>query len=156
MTHQQSYISPVGDLIIKADDFAITEIKFGTSPIENKSPLTERAVAQLDEYFRSERNDFDLPLMPKGTEFQRAVWAELVKIPISKTFSYGQLAELVGKPKAARAIGGAVGANPIAIVIPCHRVLASDGKITGYTGGDGIKTKRSLLDLEGALVESSS
>ena len=156
MTYQQSYKSPVGELIIKADDSAITEIKFGTFPLENKSSLTQLAVEQLDEYFQSKRTYFDLPLMPKGTEFQKAVWAELVKIPISKTFSYGQLAELVGKPKAARAIGGAVGANPIAIVIPCHRVLATDGKITGYTGGDGIKTKRSLLDLEGALVESSS
>ena len=155
MNFQQSYKSKVGNLIILASEDAITQIKFGNSDSENPSELTKKAASQLQEYFESKRDFFDLPLKPEGTEFQKSVWNELLEIPISKTSSYGQLAAQVGKPKAARAIGGAVGANPIAIVIPCHRVIASNGKITGYTGGEGIKTKQALLDMESAVIESA-
>jgi len=95
------------------------------------------------------RTEFNLPLEARGTDFQKSVWAELLKIPAGKTKSYGEIARLVGKPKAARAVGGAVGSNPIAVVIPCHRVMSASGAITGYTGGNGVKTKRQLLDLEG-------
>ena len=155
MNFQQSYRSPAGDLTIRATDIAITEIKFGFSDFEHANNLTQNAVHQLQEYFQLRRHSFDLPLNPEGTEFQKAVWNQLLKIPISQKSSYGKLASLVGKPKAARAIGGAVGANPIAIVIPCHRVVATNGKITGYTGGEGIKTKQFLLEMESSVSETA-
>ena len=91
---------------------------------------------------------FELPLEVSGTKFQESVWGELLKIPSGETVSYAYVAQKIGKPKAARAVGGAVGANPIPIIIPCHRVMASNGAITGYSGGNGIKTKQKLLDHE--------
>ncbi len=113
-------------------------------------PLLERAASQLSEYFAGTRWDFDLPLRPIGTAFQQRVWGRIADIPWGHAMSYGRLGADLGLDRtASRAVGTAVGANPITILIPCHRVLAADGRITGYSGGDGIPTKQTLLDLEG-------
>lgn len=103
---------------------------------------------QLREYFAGARRDFDLPLRPTGTPFQLSVWAELRRIPFGTTISYAELARRIGNPRAVRAVGLANGANPLAIVIPCHRVIGADGRLVGYGGGLGIKEQ--LLALEGA------
>jgi methylated-DNA-[protein]-cysteine S-methyltransferase len=101
---------------------------------------------QVREYVDGERRDFDLPLAPEGTPFQRAVWDELLKIPFGTTISYLTLARRVGRPKASRAVGQANGANPVALIIPCHRVIGADGTLTGY--GGGLPLKQALLDFE--------
>lgn len=101
---------------------------------------------QLEEYFAGERQDFDLPLASRGTEFQRRVWDELRRIPFGETISYGELAERIGKPTASRAVGAANGRNPLPVVVPCHRVIGSSGRLVGY--GGGLSTKQTLLDLE--------
>ena len=113
----------------------------------------DEAAHQLAEYFRGERKDFDLTLEPIGTEFQRQVWNELCRIPYGKAISYRELAERVGNPNAVRAVGGANGKNPIPIVIPCHRVIASDGSLAGF--GGGVPAKQFLLDLEGVRIPSA-
>ena len=97
------------------------------------------ARAQLESYFSGNRNQFDLPLAPAGTAFQQAVWSELTRIPFASTASYGEIASRVGRPKASRAVGAANGNNPLPIIIPCHRVVGSDGSLTGYSGGMDIK-----------------
>jgi methylated-DNA-[protein]-cysteine S-methyltransferase len=104
------------------------------------------AIRQLREYFAGRRNEFELPLAPEGTEFQRTVWNRLREIPYGETISYGELAKRVGNPKASRAVGAANGQNPIPIVIPCHRVIGSNGKLTGF--GGGLPVKEALLALE--------
>ena len=111
-----------------------------------ETPLLQEAEEQLNEYFAGARREFDLPLAPKGTPFQKAVWAEMNKIPYGETRTYGQLAAAVGKPKASRAVGGACHCNPIAILQPCHRVVGSTGKLTGYAYG--VYMKQYLLELE--------
>lgn len=110
-----------------------------------RGPVGE-AFRQLREYFAGKRAEFDLPLAPEGTVFQRAVWRQLQEIPYGETISYGELARRVGNPKASRAVGSANGANPLPIVIPCHRVIASDGTLGGF--GGGMPTKQMLLALE--------
>jgi len=109
---------------------------------------------QLDEYFEGSRTTFDLPLAPAGTPFQRHVWDELARIPRGTTVTYGELAARVGLPGGARAVGAAVGRNPISIVVPCHRVIGADGNLTGYAGGVG--RKAFLLALEGARAASEA
>lgn len=104
--------------------------------------------AQLEEYFAGDRREFDLELAPQGTEFQLRVWSELRRIPYGATTSYGALSTAIGRPKASRAVGAANGANPIPIVVPCHRVIGSNGSLTGF--GGGLETKKLLLELEGA------
>ena len=104
------------------------------------------AARQLSEYFSGARTEFDLPLAPEGTEFQRTVWRRLQDIPYGETIAYGELARRVGNPKASRAVGAANGANRIPIVIPCHRVIAANGKLTGF--GGGLPIKEALLSLE--------
>ncbi len=149
--------SPVGDLRIIANDQAILAIEFAPfrgladgKPIGDRDdthPLLSRAVEQLTEYFARDRRDFDLPLAPDGSEFQRAVWAQLVEIPWGETASYGEIAHRLGHTNAAsRAVGLANGRNPIPIVIPCHRVIGANGSLTGYAGG--LERKQTLLDLE--------
>ncbi|OJX62344.1 MAG: cysteine methyltransferase [Micrococcales bacterium 73-13] len=149
--------SPVGAIEIVGDGEAVTEITIARGGrlrrpglgVES-DPVLERAAEQLAEYFAGERLDFDLPLAPAGTGFQRDVWQRISAIPYGTAATYSRVGADLGFPAAAsRAIGAAVGANPITIVIPCHRVLAADGRITGYSGGEGIPTKRFLLDLEG-------
>ena len=147
--------TPVGILLIAGDDAVIERISFPSrGKAANPEPGWQKsqrgavaeAIRQLREYFGGKRTGFDLPLAPKGTEFQRAVWRQLQEIPYGETISYGELARRVGNPKAARAAGSANGANPLPIVIPCHRVIAGDGSIGGF--GGGLSTKEILLALE--------
>jgi methylated-DNA-[protein]-cysteine S-methyltransferase len=146
--------SPLGPLLLAADDAGLRQIQFvnGRHPAkpdpawkEDRAPLSE-TIRQLNAYFAGELEDFDLKLAPEGTPFQLGVWRRLCDIPYGKTISYGQLAGQIGNPKASRAVGLANGSNPIPIVIPCHRVIGGDGKLTGYGGGLPIKEK--LLALE--------
>ena len=111
-----------------------------------ETPLLQEAEEQLNEYFAGARREFDLPLAPKGTPFQKAVWAEMCRIPYGETRTYGQLAAAIGKPKASRAVGGACHSNPIAILQPCHRVVGRSGSLIGYAYG--VEMKQYLLELE--------
>ena len=121
---------------------------------EEASPVTGEAARQLDEYFVGRRRAFDLPLLFAGTEFQKAVWGELLKIPYGETVSYGCVAQRIGMPKAVRAVANANGANPLSLFVPCHRVVGSDRSLTGY--GGGIEAKRRLLELEGVRLPGLS
>lgn len=114
--------------------------------VEGTSAVIATAEAQLDEYFAGERREFDVPLMFAGTEFQKAVWNELMLIPRGRTTTYGELARRIGHPAAVRAIANAVGSNALSILVPCHRVIGADGTLTGYAGG--LPAKRHLLNLE--------
>jgi len=143
-----SISSPVGNLVIAEQDGAITAIRWGDERASNGSPLLAEAARQLDAYFTGELENFDLPLRPAGTDFERRVWSAMQTIPYGETRSYGDLADAIRS--APRAVGGACGKNPIPIVIPCHRVLAKAG-LGGYSGSGGLKTKQVLLTLEGAL-----
>ncbi len=146
--------SPVGPVTVRVDsDGALTSVLFAdpnaTPDVAAPTPAAERAAGQLLEYFAGERTRFDLVLAPVGSPFQRRVWAALCDIPYGRTESYGRLAARIGQPTASRAVGLANGRNPIAIVVPCHRVIGASGTLTGYAGG--LERKRWLLDLEGAL-----
>ena len=143
--------SPIGEIFIKASPIGLEKVSFYamdtfTSSSQNSREIADETGKQLLDYFEGKRKSFNLPLNLKGTEFQQRVWNELINIPFGKTSSYLQLSKTIGDPKAIRAVGTANGANPIAIIIPCHRVIGSDGSLTGYAGG--IKKKRYLLDLE--------
>jgi methylated-DNA-[protein]-cysteine S-methyltransferase len=142
--------SPIGGLRIHASAGLVTAIAFDASVprgTRRADPLLDRAERQLGEYFAGERTEFDLPLAHDGTEFQRKVWSELQRIPYGETASYGDIARRLGyEPGISRAVGAANGANPIPIVVPCHRVIGSDGSLTGYAGG--LERKKTLLDLE--------
>lgn len=148
--------SPIGRLEVTSDGESITslaieragEVPWQHEP-ERSTPVLDRAVDQLTEYFAGTRRDFDLPVSVAGTDFQKAVWSEIAVLPFGGVMSYGEIGYATGRATAGRAVGGAVGANPIPIIVPCHRVLASDGRITGYSGGNGIPTKVWLLDHEG-------
>ena len=128
---------------------ALTELKFGPKNGDGgygngaANPVVAR---QLDEFFAGRRKTFDLPMAPHGTDFQKQVWAELVRIPYGETISYAELAKRMGRDGAARAVGRANATNPIAIVVPCHRVIGADGSLTGYAYG--VELKRGLLDFE--------
>ncbi|WP_165068480.1 methylated-DNA--[protein]-cysteine S-methyltransferase [Marisediminicola senii] len=121
----------------------------GATLSEASVPVLDRAAEQLAEYFAGTRQHFDVPVALAGTAFQRAVWAELVKVPWGETTSYGELGLATGRATAGRAVGGAIGANPVPIIVGCHRVLATNRKITGYSAGAGVPTKVWLLDHEG-------
>jgi methylated-DNA-[protein]-cysteine S-methyltransferase len=151
--------SPIGELLLISDGEALTGIHFegrhgmAPTPGGEHDPVIVEAARQLRAYFAGERHGFALPLRPAGTEFEVEVWEELRRIPYGETLSYGELADRVGNPGAARAVGRANACNPIPIVIPCHRVIGADGSLTGF--GGGLDTKRRLLDLErGALAFS--
>ncbi len=133
---------------VDEDDLVERYREQGHELLWNKARLRP-VLRALREYFAGKRTTFDLDVAPEGTAFQRRVWRELAKIPFGKTWTYAQLARRVGKPGAARAVGAANGANPVSVVIPCHRVVGSDGSLTGYGGGLG--RKEALLALEGAL-----
>ena len=146
--------SPLGELTLTGTGTALTGIRFagpegpadpGPGLRRDPGPFRE-AVAQLEAYFAGERRTFDLPLAPVGTAFQQRVWAALRTIPYGETRSYGWLAAEIGAPGSARAVGLANGRNPIAVVVPCHRVIGANGTLTGYAGG--MERKRLLLDLE--------
>lgn len=146
--------SPIGKLLLVASERGLSQIWFeghgqkaalGVSLREDLAAL-RKVVHQLRAYFAGELESFDLDLAPEGTPFQQKVWSELLKIPYGETISYGELARRIGNPSASRAVGLANGSNPIPIIIPCHRVIGSNGKLTGYGGGLPIKEK--LLALE--------
>jgi methylated-DNA-[protein]-cysteine S-methyltransferase len=151
--------SPLGTMIVAATSRGLAGVWFegqrhlpDTSawPHQDDHPVLRRAVAQLAEYFAGRRTVFDLPLdLQGGTAFQQSVWRELLAIPRGGTTSYAVLGQRIGKPGAARAVGAAVGRNPLGIVVPCHRVLGTDGSLTGYAGG--LQRKTALLKLEGAV-----
>lgn len=141
--------SPIGGLRVHASSGLITAIEFdadeGGTWVDD--PLLDEAERQLGEYFAGDRTDFDLPLASEGSEFQRKVWEQLGKIPFGETASYGEIARRLGlAPGVSRAVGAANGANPLPIVVPCHRVIGANGMLTGYAGG--IERKRVLLALE--------
>ena len=160
MTVHTTFVdSPVGPLFVAADDAGLRAIEFRENrhPVKDKDDWSEGdnavlrdARRQLGEYFAGTRNAFDLPLSPRGTDFQRNVWNTLASIPYGQTISYAQLAQRIGKPSAMRAVGAANGRNPLPIVLPCHRVIGADGSLTGF--GGGLPTKQFLLQLEGALA----
>jgi methylated-DNA-[protein]-cysteine S-methyltransferase len=148
--------SPIGRLEIIAHGELIVgltierggELPHDSTP-EKKSSVLVAATRQLGEYFAGKRREFSVPVSLAGTPFQNSVWNALTQIPFGAVRSYGDVGMTTGRSTAGRAVGGAVGANPVPIIIPCHRVLASDGRITGYSGGNGIPTKVWLLDHEG-------
>jgi methylated-DNA-[protein]-cysteine S-methyltransferase len=152
----------IGPVLVAGDAEAIRHIAFpkngkrvGPEPgweHSARGPVGE-AIRQLRDYFAGRRTGFDLPLSPEGTPFQLAVWRQLQDIPYGGTISYGELARRVGNPKASRAVGAANGANPIPIVIPCHRVIGADGRLTGF--GGGLPVKEALLALEARSSASS-
>ena len=144
---QLSLHTPLGELTISEEDGAIVALDWGRGRDQDPTPLLLRARGQLQDYFDGTLSAFDLPLAPHGTAFQRKVWDALCTIPAGQTRSYADIARQVGC-RAPRAIGQANGANPIPILIPCHRVVAADGSLGGYSGGEGEATKRYLLDLE--------
>jgi methylated-DNA-[protein]-cysteine S-methyltransferase len=149
--------SPIGPLRVRTDGTAITAVEFhpfdeATGEEDDAHPVLLEAARQLRAYFDGELREFHLPLAPVGTEFRKRVWAALVEIPYGATTSYGVVARGLGlAPGASRAVGTANGANPIPIVVPCHRVVGADGSLTGYAGG--LERKRLLLDLERRSTE---
>ena len=148
------YESPIGPLLLAGSAAGLHLVSFSRGDravpvsrewIEDRSPFAS-VIQQLQQYFAGKRTTFDLKLLPAGTAFQRAVWQELQNIPYGETISYKVLAERIDKPKAVRAVGAANGANPIPIIIPCHRVIGNDGSLTGF--GGGLPLKKRLLELE--------
>ena len=152
--------SPIGPLLLAADESGLRLIEFDSPrhPIRRDSDwqradddaILGETRAQLDDYFAGTRRTFDLPLAPRGTEFQLDVWQALRAIPYGETINYAQLAARIGNPSAMRAVGAANGRNPLPIVVPCHRVIGADGTLTGF--GGGLPTKHFLLKLEGAIA----
>lgn len=154
MTERFTIDSPLGSLTVESDGDSLTGLSISATPLKASggtpsSAVLAHACAQLDEYFAGTRKDFDLPLSVTGTAFQNKVWNALRKIPYGDSTSYQELGKSAGVGTAPRAVGGAVGANPIPIVIPCHRVLSATQTLTGYSAGQGVETKKILLDLEG-------
>jgi len=164
--YSTTFDSPCGPLLCVVDEAgAVVRIEFckghdsrrivekmkaaGVEIVEDASRTAE-VRRQLAEYFAGERREFDLVLAPEGTPFERAVWAELEKIPFGETRSYGEIARILGRPDSARAVGRANGANPIPIVVPCHRVIGANGSLTGFGGGLDVKAR--LLELEGLAL----
>jgi methylated-DNA-[protein]-cysteine S-methyltransferase len=150
MIAQSTFESPVGHINLTADGETIIELSMTTTPGPNhgSAKVLKEAQKQLTEYFKGKRKDFNFKHEARGTKFQQSVWNEIARIPFGQVISYADIAREIGKPQASRAVGGAVGSNPIPLIIGCHRVLGASGKITGYSGGEGIPTKRWLLKLE--------
>lgn len=146
------FASPIGLIEIGGTDTALTSLYFVETPRRgiSSSPLLDSAARQLDEYFRHQRQDFDLPFDLHGTDFQRRVWQQLLSVGYGTTIAYLDIANALGNPKAIRAVGAANGQNPISIIVPCHRIIGSNGKLIGY--GGGLWRKEWLLQHEGALM----
>jgi methylated-DNA-[protein]-cysteine S-methyltransferase len=152
--------SPLGELLLSAAGSDLIGVHFPGQrhdrPVQpdwqrdDRAEILATTQAQLDEYFGQRRQRFDLRLQPRGTPFQQSVWAALLEVPFGRTTSYGAIAARIGRPRAVRAVGAAVGANPIGIIVPCHRIVGTDGSLTGYAGG--LDRKIRLLELEGALL----
>ncbi len=160
---QTTFQSPLGKIIIAATDKGLAGLWFDGQrhlpaelidptvwPSEPGHPVLKKVISQLTEYFSGQRSSFDVPLdLTYGTAFQQSVWHALLKIPQGGTASYGEVSQRIGKPAAVRAVGAAVGRNPVSIIVPCHRVMGSNGSLTGYAGG--LERKSALLRLEGVL-----
>ena len=148
--------TPVGELQLVSDGTYLHKIQFAgrhtveDDDIHKKDSVISACAGQLNEYFAGKRQHFNLPLRARGTEFQQSVWSALSAIPYGELRSYKDIAEAIGKPKAARAVGAANGRNPLPIVVPCHRVIGSNGTLTGFAGGLPLKTQ--LLTHEGAML----
>ena len=141
--------SPIGNVIVNVTEKGVSEISFSDDAVackEKESAILAACLAQLAEYFDGVRSEFTVPLDLNGTLFQLSVWRALLQIPYGETNSYGGIAAAIGKPKAVRAVGGANHNNPVSLIVPCHRVIGSDGSLTGY--GGGLHRKRWLLDHE--------
>lgn len=145
---QISLHSPIGDLSVAEEDGGIVALDWGWGSEQSKTPVLLEAKRQIEAYFDGKLHDFSLPLAPRGTPFQQAIWSALSEIPYAKTITYGALAARVRTSP--RAAGMACGANPIPLIIPCHRVTAAGNQIGGYSGDGGVDTKVALLCLEGA------
>lgn len=139
-------VTPIGPITLIAQGEKLIRIELGVrAKPQGSAKILETAKKQFGDYFSGSLSRFSLPLEVTGTEFQKSVWKEIAKLPAGKSISYGEIAAKLGKPLASRAVGAAVGANPTPLVVGCHRVLGSSGKLTGFTGGEGIKTKAWLL-----------
>ena len=149
MRYARNLTLPFGTLHIVSDGEAITAVTYGPAPESDTCPVIDEAIRQLTEYAAGARREFSLPLRPEGTPFQQAVWEALRTIPYGQTRTYGQIAAQVGRPKAARAVGGACNKNNILIVVPCHRVIGAGGSLTGFALG--LDVKETLLKLENVL-----
>jgi len=148
--HSITVETPTGPLCVTEEEGAITRVSWNRADEESPTPLLEEAARQLRDYFDGKRRDFDLALRPRGSDFQKAVWRQMLKIPYGGTKTYGDLARAIDGT--ARSVGSACGSNPIPVIIPCHRVVGADGTMTGFSGGEGVETKQALLRLEGALL----
>jgi methylated-DNA-[protein]-cysteine S-methyltransferase len=153
--------SPVGRLELVSEGDRITSLTIATAGLlpldhldDRPSPVLREVARQLEEWSAGRRQTFDVPLRLAGTPFQVAVWEALLRIPHGGVTTYGALAQTAGRPGGARAVGGAVGANRLCILVPCHRVLGADGRVTGFSAGDGVATKVRLLALEGSVLAS--
>jgi methylated-DNA-[protein]-cysteine S-methyltransferase len=151
--------SPIGRIELTSDGAAVTSLSIergGALPLddhpERSTAVLDEAARQLDEYFAGTRREFDLPVRLDGTPFRRAVWERLQQLAFGTLTSYGDLGRSLGHVGYGRAIGGAVGANPVPIIVACHRVLSTNGKVTGYSGGEGVPTKLWLLEHEGITL----
>ncbi|MCY4357328.1 MAG: methylated-DNA--[protein]-cysteine S-methyltransferase [Gammaproteobacteria bacterium] len=153
-TYYCYYDSPIGSLLLAGDGKSIQWLGFPDGSMVRRHEdswkvsreIFTEAIEQLDQYFAGERQGFELALSLRGTEFQKTVWQALIEIPYGETWSYGQLAKYIGRPKAFRAVGAANGVNPLPVIVPCHRVIGSNGRLTGF--GGGLETKAFLLELE--------
>ena len=153
-TYKTYYKSLLGPIEIVGSQDSILSLDFVEDMQPENGELTfcvKECLKQLDEYFKGERREFFLNLQPAGTDFQKSVWRQLEKIPYGKTTSYGAIADTLAKPNASRAVGSANGKNPIAIIVPCHRVIGSDGSLTGY--GGGLWRKRWLIGFERGEIQ---
>lgn len=160
MIRYRRFTTPLGPVLATANESGITGIYFVGQRYEiaigrdwredGADPVLAECERQLGEYFAGRRRDFELPLAPAGSDFQQRVWREIARIPFGATISYAELAQRAGAAGSARAAGAATGRNPLSIVVPCHRVLGSDGSLTGYAGG--LERKTRLLEIEGALA----
>ena len=147
----KSINSPTGTLTLYAENDKIIVLEWGkAAPGFESAPVIDEACDQLNAYFDGKLQQFDVPLDPHGTEHQKAVWHQMTLIPYGQLKTYGDLAHILGS--SGQAVGGACGKNPIPIIIPCHRIVGAGGKMTGFSGGEGIETKLQLLRLEGAAI----
>ena len=146
--------SPIGELLLAGDDDGLRHVSMSPFAVDAEwtrdDELFADAREQLEQYFRGERRDFDLPIQLDGNRFELSVWSALRSIPYGETASYGEIARALGHPDAPRAVGAANGRNPVAIIVPCHRVIGADGSLTGY--GGGLERKRFLLELEAGVL----
>ena len=147
--------TPLGNIQLSIREDCLSELKFTQQPVEGEllDPLLLETQKQLGEYFSGQRKIFNLPIGLGGTDFQRKVWLAVGKIPFGQTTTYAKLAEQLGNPAAIRAVGTAIGANPLLIILPCHRIIGSNGSLTGYAGG--LDKKKALLELEGHPFQGS-